>query len=181
MLYYAAWSLFNSGFLLVCLFSFYLIFARPVTRKPYMIVLSNVAMIACMLQLLLVYAESAAYKMSGSMWWEGTAFYYAINLEQFSSESTRAFFNDHKGLMTMLTYLGLGYQVAFPVLVWIRKIKWVWLALGVAFHGFIAFWMGLPDFGMAMVLAYTLFIDESVWQQLFLRIGWEQRFLKLRA
>lgn len=176
MLYYAAWSLFNSGFLLCVLYSFYLAFAHTRSNKQSWISLTNVALIACMLQLTLVYAEAAAFKMSGSMWWEGSAFYYAINLEQFTSLSTREFFNNKVWLVTTLTYVGLAYQALFPIAIWIKKIKWLFLALGLLFHLFIAIFMGLPDFGSAMIIGYVLFIPERKWKELYSRIGLERRF-----
>lgn len=176
MLYYAAWSLFNSGFLLCVLYTFYLAFAHTRSTKKSWISLSNVAMIACMLQLTLVYAEAAAFKMSGDMWWNGSAFFYAMNLEQFTSLSTREFFNSRTWLVSILTYAGLSYQVLFPIAIWIRKIKWIFLALGLLFHLFIAIFMGLPDFGTAMIVGYVLFIPESIWKQLFSKIGLERRF-----
>ncbi len=176
MLYYAAWSLFNSGFLLCVLFSFYLAFAHVRSKNYNWISLSNVALIACMLQLTLVYAEAAAFKMSGSMWWEGTAFYYAMNLEQFTSLGTREFFNSQKWLVAILTYAGLAYQALFPIAIWIKKIKWVFLGMGLLFHLFIALFMGLPDFGTAMIIGYVLFIPESKWKVVFSKVGLESRF-----
>jgi hypothetical protein len=51
----------------------------------------------------------------------------------------------------------LGYQLLFPVLVWIKKIKKMFLLLGILMHLYIAFVMGLVEFGSVMIISYIIF------------------------
>jgi len=58
-------------------------------------------------------------------------------------------------------YIGFGYQLLFPVLIWIRPIRRYLLTVGLAFHLMIAFLMGIADFGLFMVAAYTIFLNPN--------------------
>jgi hypothetical protein len=160
ILYYAAWPNFNAGFLLVLNYSFFAIFILHGDQK-WKIVFSNFARLACIVMILFVYTESAMYKVFGERWLEGSAIYYAISLHQFSKEWSRDLILGNAWIVPILTYGGLLYQVLFPILVWIRKIKIPFLLVGVAFHLFIAVGMGLWDFGTAMLLGYVLFLKDG--------------------
>jgi len=55
--------------------------------------------------------------------------------------------------------LALAYQLAFPFLIWIKKIKKLLLAFGVLFHLVIGLGMGIWDFALIMMASYTAFIE----------------------
>jgi hypothetical protein len=57
----------------------------------------------------------------------------------------------------ILNYLVIWYQLLFPVLVWIKPIKKWYLLAGIVQHLFIAFVLGLPSFGLIMIVAYAIF------------------------
>jgi hypothetical protein len=61
----------------------------------------------------------------------------------------------------ILNYGALLYQSIFPLLIWIKRIKAPLLVVGCLFHLGIAVMLNLWDFGMAMIVGYTLFLDEK--------------------
>jgi hypothetical protein len=64
-------------------------------------------------------------------------------------------------LFIALNYVVLAYQLLFPVLVWIKKIKKPFLILGILMHLYIAFVIGLVSFGFVMILPYIYFWPNS--------------------
>lgn len=175
MLYYSAYFTFNSGFILCILWSFFLIPLRVNSSKPSAGVVNNLVMIACMAQFLLVYLIAGMTKWTGTDWLEGSGLYYSLHLEHYSPEWVRNSFLGSTILLMVLNYSALLYQTAFPFLIWVRKIKIPLLIAGCLFHLGIAIMLNLWDFGMAMIVGYTLFLEEK-WVAQFLR-RWPKKIL----
>lgn len=161
LLLFSANYAFNSGFYLMQFFGFYLIAASPFSKHWLRIVLTNVGFWACRIQFVMVYAEAAFYKWQGTTWLNGSAMFYAAHLDHFIRRPVADFLLQHRWLTVVLSYLGLAYQTLFPLLIWSKKTRLPLLIAGVAFHGFIAIGMTLPEFGLAMIAGYTLFIKEE--------------------
>jgi hypothetical protein len=65
-------------------------------------------------------------------------------------------------LVAVLTYSVVGFELAFPFLIWHRKTRWIAAAGAVAMHTAIALFMRLVPFAVeAMVFEFILFPDES--------------------
>lgn len=161
MLYYSAYFTFNSGFILCLLWTFFLIPMRVNSRKLNADVINNLVMIACVIQFLLVYLIAGLTKWTGTDWIEGSGFYYAINLEHYSPNWVREVFLGTGILLIILSYGALLYQTIFPFLIWIKKLKKPLLIIGCLFHLGIAIMLNLWDFGLAMIVGYTLFLEEA--------------------
>ena len=87
--------------------------------------------------------------------------FYAAHLDHFVRKPVADFLSENRILSIVLTYSALAYQTAFPILVWFKKLRLPLLLVGIGFHGFIAIGMTLPEFGLAMIAGYTLFIKEE--------------------
>lgn len=175
MLYYASIPVYNSGFLLYMLFGTYAIVMWPQSSSRSKILLTNLGFMACVIQFLLVYILASAYKLSGTTWLEGSSIFYTLYLEHFVSANARKMLADQKWLLYFLNYAGLFYQLLFPVLVWVRQIKYPLLVAGLLFHGTIALGLGLYDFGTAMVFAYALFLNEGDAKKIVQLGNWQLR------
>lgn len=160
MLYYAAMPVFNASLLLFHLFVFFSLGMDEDARTPARRLVSNVAFAAARLQLVLVYAVAAGYKWSGTMWPDGSAVYYALMLDRYDALGVGGMLAGKWSLLSGFTYMGLAYQTAFPVLIWVKRFRTPLLIAAVTFHGFIAVVLNLPDFGIAMIIAYTVFLPN---------------------
>ena len=160
MLYYAAMPVFNASLLLFHLFVFFSLGMDEDARTPARRLVSNVAFAAARLQLVLVYAVAAGYKWSGAMWLDGSAVYYALMLDRYDALGVGGMLSGKWFILTGLTYMGLAYQTAFPVLIWFKRFRTPLLIAAVSFHGCIAVVLNLPDFGIAMIFAYTVFLPN---------------------
>lgn len=160
MLYYAAWPVYNGGSMLMLLYAFYAIFIRVDARGAGRMSVSNLAVLAAMLQLVLVYTVAALYKWFGHDWLHGIALHRALHQDAYAYSWPRELLGSGF-LVVALNYFGLVYQTLFPILVWCKGVKKWLLWAGVAFHLFICIGMRIPDFGTAMLVGYVLFMDES--------------------
>jgi hypothetical protein len=161
MLFYAAIEVFDGGMLLMLLMSFYCSVVNVNAKSPYGIALTNAARIACIAQVILVYLTAALYKLGGTQWINGTALYFTMHIDLYSTPWLKTFFSNHYIVAKLLTWLGLAYQVLFPLLIWIKYVRKPILIIGIMFHLFIAFAMGLVGFGIAMIICYLLFWQTS--------------------
>ncbi len=159
MLYYSAIPAFNSGFLLMMLFAAFAIFMSDEPKTGVGVLATNLAFIAAIAQFLIVYFVAAVYKFEGTTWLNGTSVHYVLQYRPLVSVGPAIFLMQFPKTMVFLTYVGLGYQAAFPLLIWFKKIKRPFLIVGLCFHLFIGLVMHLWDFALAMIFAYSLFID----------------------
>ena len=157
MLYYAAWPVYNGGSMLMLMYAFYAIFIRHQAEHPARQVVSNLAVLACRAQLILVYALAAVYKWMGSDWLNGTALHKALHLDAYARDWPKEWLTDPTLLMGM-TYLALIYQTLFPALIGWKPAGKYLLWAGLFFHGFIFLVMRIPDFALAMLAGYVLFL-----------------------
>jgi hypothetical protein len=124
-------------------------------------VISNFAFFAMRLQVVFLYLVASYYKLQGETWIDGTAFYYVLYNDMYSHPWFKNIFIDNTFVIKSVSWFTLLFQMLFPVLVWIKKTKNIMLMAGVFLHVMIAWVMGIVDFGVIMILMYTLFNSES--------------------
>ncbi|HEV2738976.1 MAG TPA: HTTM domain-containing protein [Candidatus Elarobacter sp.] len=147
----------------------YLVERSGARRQPYWLanMCHNGAVIACMMQVCVVYMFSTFYKITGETWQHGTAIYYALSLEQFNMGALTNVVRDNPYLVILMTYLTLLYQSSFPWLVWHPRLKYAVLGLAVLFHGGIAVSMGLYWFSAIMIACEAFFISDRAYEVFF--------------
>lgn len=118
---------------------------------------------------LIVYMTAAAYKITGTDWLQGSAFYYTSQSIEYAHPLTTNYLFNNDFVWYSANYFGFAYQLLFPVLVWIKPIKKWLLWAGVFFHFTIAITVGIFDFGIGMIVAYTLFLPHETVEKLYNR------------
>ena len=116
----------------------------------------NIALIGIKMQVCLVYALAAWFKINDANWLNGSAIYDIFQIPEYSNT---VFYSLPEWFCTISTYVVLVYQLGFCILVWIKPIKKYILALGIFQHLVIAFGMGLFSFGIIMIVCYILFLN----------------------
>ena len=113
----------------------------------------NAGIIALRIQVCLVYFLAGYTKLLDPDWMNGNAVSDVFKVHDFSLPLL------YKGMAfgSILSYMVITYQLLFPLLVWVKKIKKWFLFLGVIQHLFIAFVLGLPSFGLIMIISYSIF------------------------
>ena len=151
----------TGGHTFMKLLLFYLMLIPDKPRSRLQFAMANLFLLACKIQLAIVYLFAGLFKLHGSYWLNGEALYYVLSLREFSHPVLQSWLLDQTVLLKMGTWIGLGYQLLFPLLVWFRKTKMPLLMIGILFHLLVAFGFGLPDFGLFMIVSYTMFVSNS--------------------
>ncbi|MGZ3865035.1 MAG: hypothetical protein ACXVC6_13450 [Bacteroidia bacterium] len=110
-------------------------------------------------QLIIVYAVSAIYKLKSPQWLDGTAVQQILLINEYSFPALQKVVCAVPLIFKLLTWLTLLYQIAFPVLIFVKPVKNYLLVSGLIFHLFIAFGMGLLNFSLVMACCYAVFYD----------------------
>lgn len=175
MFYYSAPPAFNGGYFLMIAYAGILVFSNPKSKSTFWIILSNLTYIAIIIQLFIVYSTAAYYKWTGTAWLDGSAVWIAANYSTYKNDWFVDLYNNRPWIPFFFTYVSFAYQTLFPIIVWFKKIKTPVLIIGVLFHAYTIFVMGIHFFGIAMILGYLLFINEnSKILNLFYRKGKEE-------
>ncbi len=131
--------------------------------------LHNLAVLAIVIQVCLVYFVAGFMKIQGESWHNGTALFLISQVEWFSLPSTRAAFM-HPVVATAGAYSTMLFQVWFPVALFSRfKLLFVGVAMG--FHAGIAITMGLLTFSIVMAGADLALISDEEYAAMRRRAG----------
>ncbi|MGZ3883944.1 MAG: hypothetical protein ACXVPD_07075, partial [Bacteroidia bacterium] len=101
-------------------------------------------------------------KLTDDSWLSGEALFQTLIVRDFSLPVIYSGLHYNTWFLSLATYLTLGYQLLFPVLIWFKKIKPLLLGFGIFQHLFIALVIGLPSFGFIMIISYSIFYVPSL-------------------
>jgi hypothetical protein len=122
----------------------------------FQIILSNAAFLLGQIQITLIYFLSGYDKLTSSAWQTGAAMNSIINLTFFQNPFLSLELTKFQCML--LCWLIILFELGFSILIWFNKLRFIILTLGVIFHLGIVFFLGLADFGIVMILCYTLFL-----------------------
>ena len=123
--------------------------------------LSTVALRLAQIHLCVIYAYSGFHKIQGGSWWRGDAVWNALGNGLLVHVNLAAL-RYAPSAVAAGGFLVLVWEVYFPALVWVPRVRPFILGAGVLIHAFIALVMNLPFFSWFMVAAYALFLDAPI-------------------
>ena len=112
------------------------------------------------IQLCIIYAYSGLEKLRGTRWWNGSAVWDIFSLGSLQRWDL-SFIAHVPLLIAASTYIILFWEIYFPVLIWIPKLRNPLLLIGVGLHLSIGLFLNLPIFAALMLSIYVLFIDPK--------------------
>lgn len=130
-----------------------------VKRRPHGW-LSHLAFRLMQLQVCVVYAYSGLEKLKGMRWWDGSALWDVLsigNMQRFDMSFVAHF----PILLAGAVYLVLAWEIYFPALIWVPRLRLPVLFFGVVMHVGIVVFMNLPSFGLMMMANYLLFLRRD--------------------
>jgi hypothetical protein len=128
---------------------------RPAPPCPA--VSANIAVRLIQLHMCVIYLFGGIGKMRGELWWDGSATWFAIaNYEYQSWDVT--WLVRYPFLLAWATHITVFWETFYPFLVWPRMTRPIALGLAVLVHGGIALFLGMPTFGIAMIIGNMAFL-----------------------
>jgi len=132
---------------------------RPNTWVGAMI--HNAALVACLLQLSIMYFVSDFFKIQGHVWADGTALYYILRTNEFSLPPLTDHLFRNQLLVVSGTYATIIFEAMYPWAIWHPRLKYAVLAGVIALHLSIGVFMGLVFFSLTMICVDLLFFDDK--------------------
>ena len=109
------------------------------------------------LQLLLAYGVTGIQKLTGIQWTHG----YAMGIVATDVDYGPSFLAGTGFLLPLLTYSILAFQLGFPLAVWWRLTRTVWMLIGVCFHVTTGLCFGILDMGLAFLACYPIWFSQD--------------------
>ena len=166
-------ELYNAGDTITQLVLIYMLFLLPHRAKfstgQFRVWLHNIAVVAIILQLIVMYTASGFFKSIGPLWQQGTAMYYISQTQLYSLPGASKLFSIPL-IVYVATYVPMAYQLLFPVAI-ISRLKLPWIALGILFHLGIAVLMGLVTFSTVMIGLELFLISDQEYAMIRKRGG----------
>jgi hypothetical protein len=164
----------NSGDEMALLLAFYLIFANsfshftysaqkrfPEAKQKVYNLLSNLAAYSIMANLCLIYFSAGLAKLDDSYWLNGTAMYYFLNDERHSILAAGGHVAVPAILVYILTYGTLLFELSFPLFVWRRLPRNIFLIVGVIMHLGIYIFLMIYGMSIVFIIQYGLFFSNG--------------------
>jgi hypothetical protein len=138
-------------------------FWQPETRPVWPIRLIQV-------QIAAMYLFSVWAKARGDTWADGTAVGYALRIDDLTRFAVPDVIIDQLVVVNLITYGTLAIELAFPLLVWNRRLRpWV-LGLGVLMHVAIDLTITVGFFSYAILVGYLAFVPSGTADRLVDRL-----------
>lgn len=121
--------------------------------------ISGLGYFGMQIQVAVLYLVTGLVKIVGEQWLTGMAVTTVFGVDEF----THPLLMDWSagGVAMVLGYGAMAYQILFPILVWRRSLKIYLLPIGVLFHAFIGWMMGIWEFSLIMMISYIVFIPVT--------------------
>jgi predicted DCC family thiol-disulfide oxidoreductase YuxK len=127
----------------------------------------NLAILACLVQVCMLYFTSGLHKAMGELWQSGTALYYILQVEEYTHPFFRDLILSSDFLLVFGSYAAIVVQIAFPFLLANRWTKYAAMLGVIGLHTGIAVVMGLFSFSFIMIANQLLFLTDKEYRQLF--------------
>ena len=121
---------------------------------------ANLSLRLIQLHLALVYGSAGLSKLRGTEWWDGTAMEMIILTPEFRRFDL-VWLLAYPTLLGLATHAGLLLEIAYPILIWSRKLRPLLLLAVVLMHLGIDLLLGLTEFGLTMIVANLAFIPGA--------------------
>lgn len=131
---------------------------------------ASIATFAFMVQQVLIYAGSAAYKAKSEVWHDGSAVYYALNFDQYATPIGLFFLHNLPWLLAPFTIFALWFEIFAPLIIFIPFKVTFWRCLAVILFIFLHINFGLfftlEIFPFLSSASWLAFIPSPVWDHL---------------
>lgn len=112
------------------------------------------------LQMASLFFYSGISKVNGEMWRDGDALWFAMLNNEIASFPPDFFANNY-WVVQLLTYATVVAELIYVALIWPRRTRAVALGGAILLHLGIVVFMGMPYFGLAMIVGHLAFLHHD--------------------
>jgi len=122
---------------------------------------ANIGLRLIQCHLVVIYLISGLSKFQGQAWWNGTAIWGTLAAGEFRLFDL-TWLAAYPWLLNAMTHAALFLETAYPVMIWVKPIRPIWVAAVLLMHAAIGLTLGLFEFSLAM-LAGNLAFASGPW------------------
>lgn len=151
-------------------FLFYLCMASSsFSRNPIHKMLHSMVIRLIQIQVCIIYAFSGLDKVRGVQWWAGEALWAVLSNPQLARFDL-SWIAHFPLLIVVGTFSSLAWEVYFPALVWLPRLRLWILGFGVLMHVGIGFFINIPFFAALMMMSYISFLTPEESQAILIKM-----------
>ncbi|NEP77513.1 MAG: HTTM domain-containing protein [Okeania sp. SIO3B3] len=139
--------------------------------------IASAATVALMIQMVLIYAGSAAYKTKSEIWWpDGDAVYYALNFDGYATPFGQFLLSFPEPILKLLTWAALWFEWLGPLMIFIP--------VGITFFrcvSVISFILLHISFGLSFTLGIFPYLSIVSWFALIPTAVWDNWQEKIKT
>ena len=121
---------------------------------------ANLAIRLMQCHLCVIYLFAGLSKLQGLSWWNGLAFWGGIANQEYQTLDL-TWLADWPLVINSLTHLTVAFELSYGVLIWNRWTRPLVLLGATCLHLGIVFALGMPTFGLAMLIANAAFVSPA--------------------
>jgi hypothetical protein len=121
---------------------------------------TNIATRLLQLHMCVIYLFGGIGKARGGTWWDGSACWYAIASQEYRSLDLTGLAH-YPWFLAALTHITVFWETFYCFLIWPKLTRPLCLAIAVAVHGGIALFLGMPTFGLIMIVGNLIFLSPE--------------------
>ena len=135
--------------------------------KDKLTIIHNFSVIFVIVQLCFLYFMAGTYQIMGEKWMNGTAIYYIMQVEQYSTQLLPDFLLKNSLFLVIITYFSIVIKIAFPFSLFNRYMKYLAISGIIIFHLGIGIAMGLITFSAIMIAIDSLILNDQEYQAMY--------------
>lgn len=124
-------------------------------------VTANLAIRLMQCHMCVIYLFAGLSKLQGLSWWNGFAFWGGIANQEYQTLDL-TWLADWPLVINALTHLTVAFELSYCVLIWNRWTRPLVLLAAICLHLGIVFALGMPTFGLAMLIANVAFVSPTL-------------------
>jgi len=127
---------------------------------------ANLAIRLIQIHMCIIYLFSGIGKIQGPQWISGEASWLSFDLAEYRSLDMTWLVN-HPLLLNFMTHATVFWELSYCALVWPALTRpWV-LFMAILVHGGIALTLGMPTFGLVMLIGNLAFVSPNIVRKVF--------------
>jgi hypothetical protein len=127
---------------------------------------ANLAIRMIQLHMCVIYLFSALGKLQGDTWWLGDAVWYSVATLEYQTLDMTWLWH-FPWLVNILTHITVFFELCYSALIWPRLTRPWMLLIAVFVHGGIIVALGMPTFGLVMLIGNLAFVSPKTVRKVF--------------
>lgn len=122
--------------------------------------ISNLGVFSILFHFSIIYFLSGFHKIHSEVWFNGVATYYTLGADRFRAGQLNFILVKNGYFVTISTYITMLWELFFPLVLIVKRIRLPYLLFGVFLHLGIYILMMIHDFQILFIMLYGLFFSN---------------------